>query len=77
LLFLTVYKKYIYILTTSRPDIVYKRAGRWQCRVGWPFINGLPVPCLWALPGSALHRDLVPAVSSGHSEHRSSDGTSV
>ncbi|CAI9574237.1 unnamed protein product, partial [Staurois parvus] len=31
-------------------------------------INGLPAPCLCALPGSAQHRDPVPAVSSGHSE---------
>ncbi|CAI9578584.1 unnamed protein product [Staurois parvus] len=26
------------------------------------------IPCLCALPGSAQHRDPVPAVSSGHSE---------
>ncbi|CAI9594294.1 unnamed protein product [Staurois parvus] len=26
-----------------------------------------PAPCLCALPGSAQHRDPVPAVSSGHS----------
>ncbi|CAI9573328.1 unnamed protein product [Staurois parvus] len=32
-----------------------------QCRVGWPFINCLPAPCLCAL------LDPVPAVSSGHS----------
>ncbi|CAI9608846.1 unnamed protein product, partial [Staurois parvus] len=31
-------------------------------------INGLPAPCLCSLPGSAQHRDPVPAVSSGHSE---------
>ncbi|CAI9549468.1 unnamed protein product [Staurois parvus] len=30
-------------------------AGRWQCRVGWPFRNGLPTPCLCTLPGSAQH----------------------
>ncbi|CAI9608534.1 unnamed protein product, partial [Staurois parvus] len=30
-------------------------------------INSLPAPCLCALPGSAQHRNLVPAVSSGHS----------
>ncbi|CAI9623777.1 unnamed protein product, partial [Staurois parvus] len=29
------------------------------------FINGLPAPCLCALPGSVQHRDLVPA---GHSD---------
>ncbi|CAI9600745.1 unnamed protein product [Staurois parvus] len=34
-------------------------AGGWHCRVGWPFINGLPAPCL-----CAQHRDPVPAVSS-------------
>ncbi|CAI9542267.1 unnamed protein product [Staurois parvus] len=39
-------------------------AGRWQCRVGWPFINGLPAPCLCALPPNTV-------------KHRSSDGTSV
>ncbi|CAI9617945.1 unnamed protein product, partial [Staurois parvus] len=27
-------------------------------------INGLPAPCLCALPGSSQHRDPVPAVSS-------------
>ncbi|CAI9562961.1 unnamed protein product [Staurois parvus] len=42
-------------------------AGQWQCRGGWTFINGLPAPCLCALPDSAQHRDPVPAVSSGHS----------
>ncbi|CAI9562162.1 unnamed protein product [Staurois parvus] len=31
-------------------------------------MNGLPAPCLCALPGSAQHRGSVPAVSSGHSE---------
>ncbi|CAI9594016.1 unnamed protein product, partial [Staurois parvus] len=41
----------------------------WQCRVrGWPFISSLHAPCLCVLPGSAHHRDLVSAVSSGHSE---------
>ncbi|CAI9565784.1 unnamed protein product, partial [Staurois parvus] len=30
--------------------------------------NGLPAPCLCALPGSVQHRSPVPAVSSGHSE---------
>ncbi|CAI9602893.1 unnamed protein product [Staurois parvus] len=29
-------------------------------------MNSLPAPCLCALPGSAQHRDPVPAVSSGH-----------
>ncbi|CAI9562724.1 unnamed protein product, partial [Staurois parvus] len=38
-------------------------AGGWQCRVGWPFINGLPAPCLCVLPGSAQNRDPVPTVS--------------
>ncbi|CAI9533371.1 unnamed protein product [Staurois parvus] len=34
----------------------------------WPmYINGLPAPCLCALPGSAHHRNPVPAVSFGHS----------
>ncbi|CAI9605688.1 unnamed protein product, partial [Staurois parvus] len=56
-------------LTTFRPAVVYKKtAGRWQCRVGLLFINGLTAPCLCALPGSTQHRDPVPAVSSGHSE---------
>ncbi|CAI9579886.1 unnamed protein product, partial [Staurois parvus] len=50
-------------LTTSRPAVVYKRPD------GGTSINGLPAaPCLCALPGSAQHRDPVPAVSSGHSE---------
>ncbi|CAI9612016.1 unnamed protein product, partial [Staurois parvus] len=39
-----------------------------HCIVGWPFINCLPAPCLCTLPGSAQHRDPVPAVSSRHSE---------
>ncbi|CAI9581035.1 unnamed protein product, partial [Staurois parvus] len=37
----------------------------WHCRVGWPFINGLPAPLL------------VRAVSLDTVKHRSSDGTSV
>ncbi|CAI9580356.1 unnamed protein product, partial [Staurois parvus] len=31
-------------------------------------INGLPAPCLCALPGSEQHRNSVPAVSFGQSE---------
>ncbi|CAI9561554.1 unnamed protein product, partial [Staurois parvus] len=55
-------------LTTSRPAHVYKRPDGGSAGVGWVFINGLPAPCLCALPGSAQHRDPVPAVSSGHTE---------
>ncbi|CAI9614708.1 unnamed protein product, partial [Staurois parvus] len=54
-------------LTTSQPAVVYKRPDGGSAEVGWPFINGLPAPCLCALPGSAQHRDPVPTVSSGHS----------
>ncbi|CAI9621119.1 unnamed protein product, partial [Staurois parvus] len=39
----------------------------WQSRGGLLFINGTRHFGLWALPGSAHHRDPVPAVSSGHS----------
>ncbi|CAI9588818.1 unnamed protein product, partial [Staurois parvus] len=51
-------------LTTSRPAVAYKRSDGGSAG----FINVLPAPCLCVLPGSAQHRDLVPAVSSGHSE---------
>ncbi|CAI9617773.1 unnamed protein product [Staurois parvus] len=54
-------------LTTSRPAHVYKRPYGSSTGVGGLFINGLPAPCLFALPGSAQHHDPVPAVSSGHS----------
>ncbi|CAI9580095.1 unnamed protein product, partial [Staurois parvus] len=49
-------------LTTSHPAVVYK-----QPEGGSAGSGGLPAPCLCALPGSAQHRDPVPAVSSGHS----------
>ncbi|CAI9542841.1 unnamed protein product, partial [Staurois parvus] len=29
----------------------------WQCRVGWPFINSLPAPCLCAFPGTQWNTD--------------------
>ncbi|CAI9580022.1 unnamed protein product [Staurois parvus] len=44
-------------------------AGRWQCRVGWSFINGLTALC--------LARSLVPLCPPDTVEHRLSDGTSV
>ncbi|CAI9541373.1 unnamed protein product [Staurois parvus] len=51
--------------------------GRWQGRGGWPFINGLPAPCLCALPGSAQNHDPVPLCPPDTVEHQSSYGTSV
>ncbi|CAI9534919.1 unnamed protein product, partial [Staurois parvus] len=43
----------------------------------WPFFNGLPAPCLCALPGSAQHCDLRLLCPPGTVEHRLSEGTSV
>ncbi|CAI9611114.1 unnamed protein product [Staurois parvus] len=52
-------------------------AGRWQCRVGWPFINSLPVPCLCVLPGACSTAIRCPLCPPDTVEHRSSDRTFV